>query len=137
MMSDLVAPERDGEEVTRPSTFRTASRLLSSCSSWPSAGPWLAHPSDLMDAIHAVELTPEAIERLVQQVRDAGVEFIDDVEGEVIIIDAAPLDQPADTPQAPAPERQGVQASAKPAKPRSNGSDYFGGGAAEDRSTRT
>jgi len=51
----------------------------------------------------------------------------------VIIIDAAPLDQPADTPQAPAPEpAKASRASAKPAKPRSNGSDYFGGGAAED-----
>jgi len=91
-----------------------------------------------MDAIHAVELTPEAIERLVQQVRDAGVEFIDDVEGEVIIIDAAPLDQPADTPQAPAPEpAKASRASAKPAKPRSNGSDYFGGERPRTRSTRT
>jgi RNA polymerase primary sigma factor len=134
MMSDLVAPERDGEEVTPALDLPNgvaAAEFVQLLAVGRARGSLTQ--GDLMDAIHAVELTPEAIERLVQQVRDAGVEFIDDVEGEVIIIDAAPLDQPADTPQAPAPEpAKASRASAKPAKPRSNGSDYFGGGAAED-----
>jgi len=90
-----------------------------------------------MDAIHAVELTPEAIERLVQQVRDAGVEFIDDVEGEVIIIDAAARPAGRHSTGAGARAGQGVQGFGQAGQARSNGSDYFGGGAAEDRSTRT
>jgi len=107
---------------------------------------------DLVEAVHEVELTPDAIEQLVRRVRDEGIEYVDDVELETespVIIDdlddeATPMDdagQPtngkargatakakAKTPRGSAANRT---APAKPPKAKSppSGSDYFGGSA--------
>jgi RNA polymerase primary sigma factor len=112
--------------------------------------------ADLIEAIHDVELTPEVIERLVQRVRDQGIEFLaDDVSaGEAGItaplaagppalseLDLSEDGHPAGTngtsSRAPATAKtngSSTKAAKKPAaaKPRASGSDYASGSAAED-----
>ena len=102
---------------------------------------------DLVEAVHDVELTPDAIEQLVRRVRDEGIEYVDDVEldadagvGVDDIVDGVPAGTP--TPAngkaggtARAKSSRGSTAkgssSARPAKPKAptGGSDYFGGSA--------
>ena len=111
--------------------------------------------ADLIEAIHDVELTPEVIERLVQRVRDQGIEFLaDDVTaGEAGI--TAPVasvppslaeidlgDEPheastnghAGRGAASAKANGSVKPARKPAaaKPKAAGSDYAGSSASED-----
>jgi RNA polymerase primary sigma factor len=110
--------------------------------------------ADLIEAIHDVELTPEVIERLVQRVRDQGIEFLaDDVTageagitapvasappqlGEIDLTDEPlPAGTNGHSPKAVTAKANG---SAKPArkpaapKPRPAGSDYASSSASED-----
>jgi RNA polymerase primary sigma factor len=110
--------------------------------------------ADLIEAIHDVELTPEVIERLVQRVRDQGVEFLaDDVTAgdagitapvasalsQLAEIDLTDEPHPAGTnghsPRAATAKANGAaKATRKPAapKPRAAGSDYASSSASED-----
>jgi RNA polymerase primary sigma factor len=101
---------------------------------------------DLVEAVHQVELTPEAIERLVGRVRDEGIEYVDDVidveldieapvaADAVVVIDegispkARRSGAKAKSPREPATKDPGAApAKAIRAKSSSGGSDYFGG----------
>jgi RNA polymerase primary sigma factor len=111
--------------------------------------------ADLIEAIHDVELTPEVIERLVQRVRDQGIEFLaDDVTAGEAGITAPVASAPPelaeiDLTDEPHPvatnghSGRGAASSkangaAKPvrkpaaAKPRAPGSDYASTSASED-----
>jgi RNA polymerase primary sigma factor len=110
--------------------------------------------ADLIEAIHDVELTPEVIERLVQRVRDQGIEFLaDDVTAGEAGITAPVASAPplaeidlADEPHPAATNGHSgrgaastkANGSAKPArkpaaaKPRAAGSDYASSGSSED-----
>ncbi|MGP8058916.1 MAG: RNA polymerase sigma factor RpoD [Acidimicrobiales bacterium] len=103
---------------------------------------------DLVEAVHDVELTPDAIEQLVRRVRDEGIEYVDDVELDVDavvsvddLVDGAPT---GSRPPTPANGKAGATTKAKPsrgspakgspakaAKPKAptGASDYFGGSA--------
>jgi RNA polymerase primary sigma factor len=111
--------------------------------------------ADLIEAIHDVELTPEVIERLVQRVRDQGIEFLADdvsageagitapvasVPGALSELDLAEEGHPVGTnghsgrAAAGSKANGSAKAARKPAvaKPRATASDYTGTSAAED-----
>jgi RNA polymerase primary sigma factor len=91
---------------------------------------------ELVEALHAVELTPEAIEALIERVRGEGIEFIED-DPDVLGVEVEP---------APAPPRNrtsapgvslddadpGLSGNGNRPKARSQGSTDYGGGSSDD-----
>jgi RNA polymerase primary sigma factor len=104
--------------------------------------------SDVVEAVHGVELTAEAIEQLIEWVRSSGILFVDDVpdaaaeeDAEAVLEVTAPDKSATGSPAAARADGDGSRArrsaavargNARESKVRAAASDYVGGGTAED-----
>ncbi|MHB1961565.1 MAG: RNA polymerase sigma factor RpoD [Acidimicrobiales bacterium] len=102
---------------------------------------------DVVEAVHGVELTAEAIEQLIEWVRSNGILFVEDVpvdaaeEDAEAVLEVTGPDPPATgSPAGGRAEADGARArrsaaarsTTRESKVRPAGSDYVGGGTAED-----
>ncbi len=98
---------------------------------------------ELVEALHAVELTPEAIATLIERVRADGIEFIDDVAVELEVDEAPVIKKPkAAKKSTTAPKtarKTGAtrSAEARAARPRSTSSGQDSGGGGSDDPVHT
>jgi RNA polymerase primary sigma factor len=80
---------------------------------------------DLVEAVRAIELTPDTIDQLIQRVRDEGIEYVDDVAEDVVAArdDAQPLDVAMlDVDEGPAPPAKPNPETRPKARPTPGGS---------------